>query len=59
MTWWDNKIGTREVFFRASTDAGETFGNTIMLNLLVREALSNDKPNFHIPESKILQREEM
>jgi hypothetical protein len=32
VTWWDNKTGTREVFFRASTDAGETFGNTIMLN---------------------------
>ena len=26
-----------------------------MLNLLVREALSNNKPNFDIPESKILQ----
>jgi hypothetical protein len=32
VTWWDNKTGTREVFFRASTDNGETFGNTIMLN---------------------------
>ena len=32
VTWWDNKTGTREVYFRASTDNGETFGNTIMLN---------------------------
>jgi hypothetical protein len=32
VTWWDNKTGTREVFFRASTNNGETFGNTIMLN---------------------------
>src|SRR5215212_3226322 len=27
VTWWDNKTGTREVYFRASTDNGETFGN--------------------------------
>jgi hypothetical protein len=33
VTWWDNKTGTREVYFRASTDNGETFGNTIMLNI--------------------------
>jgi hypothetical protein len=33
VTWWDNKTGTREVYFRASTDNGETFGNTIMLNV--------------------------
>ena len=32
VTWWDNKTGTREVFFRASTNNGESFGNTIMLN---------------------------
>jgi hypothetical protein len=32
ITWWDNKTGTREVYFRASTDNGETFGNAIMLN---------------------------
>ena len=32
VTWWDNKTGTREVYFRASTDSGETFGDTIMLN---------------------------
>ena len=32
VTWWDNKTGTREVYLRASTDNGETFGNTIMLN---------------------------
>src|ERR687890_1165140 len=32
VTWWDNKTGTREAFFRASTNNGETFGNTIMLN---------------------------
>ena len=32
VTWWDNKTGIREVFFRASTNNGETFGNTIMLN---------------------------
>jgi hypothetical protein len=32
VTWWDNKTGTREVFFRASTNNGDTFGNTIMLN---------------------------
>jgi hypothetical protein len=32
VTWWDNKTGTREPFFRGSTDSGETFGNTIMLN---------------------------
>ena len=32
VTWWDNKTGSREVFFRASTNNGESFGNTIMLN---------------------------
>ena len=32
VTWWDNKTGTREAFFRASTNNGDTFGNTIMLN---------------------------
>jgi hypothetical protein len=32
VTWWDNKTGNREVFFRASTNNGDTFGNTIMLN---------------------------
>ena len=29
VTWWDNKTGTRDVFFRASTDTGEIFGNTL------------------------------
>jgi hypothetical protein len=38
VTWWDNKTGTREVFFRVSTDAGETFGSTIMLNSTGAEA---------------------
>ncbi len=32
VTWWDNKTGIREIYFRASTDNGEIFGNTIMLN---------------------------
>ena len=32
VTWWDNKTGTRDVYLRASTDNGETFGNAIMLN---------------------------
>ena len=32
VTWWDNKTGNWEVFFARSTDNGETFGNTIMLN---------------------------
>jgi hypothetical protein len=32
VTWWDNKTGTREVFFRASIDSGESFGNAIILN---------------------------
>ena len=38
VTWWDNKTGTRDVFFRASTNNGETFGNTIMLNSTSGEA---------------------
>jgi hypothetical protein len=29
VTWWDNKTGTRDVFFRAGTDTGEIFGNTL------------------------------
>src|SRR5918994_4039441 len=32
VTWWDNKTGNWEVFFARSTDNGETFADTIMLN---------------------------
>jgi hypothetical protein len=32
VTWWDNKTGSWEVFSRASTDAGKTFGDEVMLN---------------------------
>jgi hypothetical protein len=32
VTWWTNETGNDEVMFRASTDAGETFGNSINLS---------------------------
>src|SRR5947209_6557777 len=31
ITWWDNKTGNWQVFSRASTDAGKTFGDSVML----------------------------
>lgn len=31
VTWWDNKTGSWEVFSRASTDSGKTFGEAVML----------------------------
>ena len=31
VTWWDNKTGSWEVFSRASTDNGRSFGNATML----------------------------
>jgi hypothetical protein len=32
VTFWDDKTGPRKPFVVASNDAGETFGNSIMLN---------------------------
>jgi hypothetical protein len=32
VTWWDNRTGARETYFRASTDNGETLANISMLN---------------------------
>ena len=32
VTWWSNKTGNDEVMFKASTDAGKTFGNKINLS---------------------------
>jgi hypothetical protein len=32
VTWWDNKTGNWQVFSRASSDSGKTFGNAVMLN---------------------------
>jgi hypothetical protein len=32
VAWWDNKAGNNEVFFRASTDKGQTFGEKINLS---------------------------
>jgi peptidoglycan hydrolase-like protein with peptidoglycan-binding domain len=32
LAWWDNKTGSNEVFFRASTDKGQTFGDKINLS---------------------------
>jgi hypothetical protein len=32
VTWWSNKIGNDEVMFKASTDAGKTFGSKINLS---------------------------
>jgi predicted PurR-regulated permease PerM len=32
VAWWDNKTGNNEVFFRASTDKGQTFGDKINLS---------------------------
>ena len=32
MAWWTNKTGNDEVMFRASTDAGKTFGDKINLS---------------------------
>jgi hypothetical protein len=31
VTWWDNKTGSWQVFSRASTDDGKSFGNATML----------------------------
>jgi len=31
VAWWDNKTGSWEVFSRASTDSGKTFGEAVML----------------------------
>ena len=33
VAWWTNKTGNDEVLFRASTDAGKTFGDKINLLL--------------------------
>ncbi len=32
VAWWSNKTGNDEVMFRASTDAGKTFGDKINLS---------------------------
>ena len=32
MTWWSNQTGNDEVFFRASTDGGQTFSAQINLS---------------------------
>jgi len=32
VAWWTNKTGNEEVIFRASTDAGKTFGDKINLS---------------------------
>ena len=32
VAWWTNETGNDEVMFRASTDAGQTFGDTINLS---------------------------
>jgi hypothetical protein len=32
VTWWSNKTGNDEVMFKASADAGKTFGNKINLS---------------------------
>jgi hypothetical protein len=32
VVWWSNKTGNNEVMFRASTDAGKTFGDKINLS---------------------------
>ncbi|MFI5405575.1 MAG: hypothetical protein ACHQ1D_03570 [Nitrososphaerales archaeon] len=32
VAWWTNKTGNDEVLFRASTDAGKTFGDKINLS---------------------------
>src|SRR3954462_10788703 len=32
VAWWTNKTGNNEVFFRASTDKGQTFGDKINLS---------------------------
>jgi hypothetical protein len=32
VAWWTNKTGNDEVMFRASTDAGKTFGDKINLS---------------------------
>jgi hypothetical protein len=32
VAWWDNKTGNNEIFFRASTDKGQTFGDKINLS---------------------------
>jgi hypothetical protein len=32
VTWWTNKTGTPMPVFKASSDNGDTFGKTMMLN---------------------------
>jgi hypothetical protein len=32
VTWLNNKTGVNQIYMRGSNDAGETFGNPIMLN---------------------------
>ena len=32
VVWWNNKTGNDEVMFKASTDAGKTFGNKMNLS---------------------------
>ncbi len=32
LTWWDNKTGDWQVFSRASTDNGKTFGDTVNIS---------------------------
>jgi hypothetical protein len=32
VTWWNNKTGNDEVMFKASTDAGKTFGDKMNLS---------------------------
>jgi phage terminase large subunit-like protein len=30
--WWDNQTGKKQIFFRGSTNGGETFGPIVILN---------------------------
>lgn len=39
VTWWDNKTGSWEVFSRASTDSGKTFGEAVMLKSIGTSAV--------------------
>ena len=34
VTWWDNKIGNWEIYFRASTDNGATFAISVCYMVL-------------------------
>ncbi len=48
VAWWNNKTGNDEVMFRASTDAGKTFGEKINLS----NTPNSDSVNVQLAEDE-------